>query len=165
MRWLVRSGAALMLALSLGAARVPATEPKGAADPLLARVNGHALHLSDVYASIETLSLGDQIDARDQLDTYIEALINEEVIFQWALRTDFDGDDELRREVKELVVRHLIDTHVHSRLDVSEADARALYEQHPSLVRGEHVRVRRILLPTRARCEQATRCRSLTDPR
>lgn len=152
--WLAASGMALLLALLLGATAALAAEPHRKDDPLLARVNGHPLHLSDVYASIETLSLGDQIDARDQLDTYIEAMINEEVIFQWALQTDFDGDAELRREVKELVVRHLIDTHVHSRVHVTEADALAFYNQHPSLVRGEHVRARQILLSKRPRCQQ-----------
>ena len=134
------------------AVRPPAGQaPSG--DPLVARVNGHEMRLSEVYASIESLSLGDQIDARDQLETYIEALINEEVLFQWALRTDFADSGALRQEVKEVVVRHLIDRHVRSRLRVSEADAKAYYDANPSLVRGEHVRVRRILLPERARCE------------
>jgi|GEM_PF-2661614 len=152
--WLLRFSAVLLLALTIGAVRASATEPHRKDDPLLARVNDHPLHLSDVYASIETLSLGDQIDARDQLDTYIEAMINEEVLFQWALRSDFDGDEELRREVKELVVRHLINTHVRRQIHVTEADARAYYDAHPSLVRGEHVRVRRIVLSQRSRCKQ-----------
>lgn len=152
-RWLMATGVVLLLALALGSVRATAADAHHKDDPLLARVNGHPLHLSDVYASIETLSLGDQIDARDQLDTYIEAMINEEVIFQWALHTDFDGDAELRREVKELVVRHLIDTHVHSRVHVTDADALAFYRKHPSMVRGEHVRARRIVLAHRSRCE------------
>lgn len=160
--------AVLMLVLLGGATRAPAAPPQAPAassstavappesrqDPLVARINGHELRLSDVYASIESLSLGDQIDARDQLGTYIEAMINEEVLFQWALRTDFASEPALRQEVKDVVVRHLIEKHVRSQIQVSEADARAYYDANPSLVRGEHVRVRRILLRARPQCER-----------
>lgn len=135
-----------------------AVAPKAVAkphdDPLLARVNDRELHLSDVHASIESLSLGDQIEVRDQIATYIEAVINEEVLFQWALRTDFAGEPELRKSIKDQVVRYLIEEHVRSRVHVTEADARAYYEANPSLVRGEHVRVRRILLAARPQCER-----------
>lgn len=153
----VSLAALLLLALLPGAARLTAAPPTKGEDPLVARINNKELHLSDVYASIETLSLGDQIDARDQLGTYIEAMISEEVLFQWALNTDFTGDAELRQQVKDLVVRRLIDKHVRSRIEVTEAHARAYYEENPSLVRGEHVRVRRILRPERAQCEELKR--------
>ena len=76
--------------------------------PIVARVNEQDIRLSEVFESIESLSLGDQIDARGELNTYIEAMINEEVLFQWALSNQFDGDKKLRSEVKDLVVRALI---------------------------------------------------------
>jgi peptidyl-prolyl cis-trans isomerase C len=155
--WLKRLGIAALLALTLGAAQAPAADEAPHRDPLVARVNDHELRLSDVFESIGTLALGDQIEAREQIDTYIEAMINEEMLFQWALDEDFGGDDALRKAVKDLVVRHLIDKHVRSQIKVSEGDARAYYDAHPSQVRGEHVRVRRILLPERERCEQLKR--------
>lgn len=125
--------------------------------PVVARVNEHDIMLSEVYDSIESLSLGDQIDARGELNTYIEAMINEEVLFQWALRNNFDGNKKLRSQVKDLVVRVLIEKHVRSRNKINEAQVRAYYDKNPSLVRGEHVRVRRILLKKRADCERMVR--------
>jgi len=123
-------------------------------DPVLAKVNDRDIRESQVLASIESLSLGDQIDVRADLDVYIEALINEEVLLQWALRSGLHGEEELRKEVKDLVVSHLLEKHVRSRIRLDEQEVRAYYDNNPSLIRGEHVRVRSILLRDRARCEE-----------
>jgi hypothetical protein len=139
--------------LLLGGAALGA-EPAGPRqDPLVARVNGHELRLSQVYDSIENLSLGDQIDVRSELETYVEAMVNEEVLFQWAMANDFRGEETLREEVKHQVVSYLIEKYVRSRIHVDDAAVRAYYDTNPSLVRGEHVRVRRIVLRERAQCE------------
>ena len=130
---------------------------KPARDRVLAKVNGLEILESEVYASIESLSLGDQIDVRGDLEVYIEAIINEEVLFQWALQNNFAQDGKLRRKVKDMVVRRLIEKHVRSKIRVSEAEVRAYYKQNPSLVRGEHVQVRRILLGKRSQCERMMR--------
>ena len=124
------------------------------ADPLVATVNGHEIRQSDVYQSIESLSLGDQIDARGDMEVYIEAMINEEVLFQWVLRNGFKGEESLRKQVKELVVRYLIEKNVRSRINISEKKIRSYYKRNSSLVRGEHVRVRSILLRNKAQCER-----------
>lgn len=123
-------------------------------DPVLAKVNNKDIRESQVLASIESLSLGDQIDVRADLDVYIEALINEEVLLQWALQSGFQGEGELRKEVKDLVVSHLLEKHVRSRIRVDEQEVRDYYNNNPSLIRGEHVRVRSILLRDRAQCEE-----------
>ena len=125
--------------------------------PIVARVNEQDIRLSEVFESIESLSLGDQIDARGELNTYIEAMINEEVLFQWALSNQFDGDKKLRSEVKDLVVRALIEKHVRSRIKIGEAQVRTYYDNNPSLVSGEHVRVRRLLLKKRSDCVRMLR--------
>lgn len=124
---------------------------------VVARVNDQEIRLSEVYDSIQSLSLGDQIDARGELETYIEAMINEEVLFQWALRENFEGNRKLRSQVKDLVVRALIEKYVGSRIKVSEAQVRTYFDNNPSLIRGEHVRVRRILLGKRADCVRMLR--------
>ncbi len=124
------------------------------ADPLVAKVNGREIRQSDVYQSIESLSLGDQIDARGDMEVYIEALINEEVLFQWVLGSGFAGEEPLRKQVKELVVRHLIEKFVRSRIKIDEEKIRSYYEKNPSLVRGEHVRVRSIFLRDKAQCKR-----------
>lgn len=139
----------LLLPLSVG---VVTAEGKKS-QPVVAKVNGQEIRLSEVRASIESLSLGDQIDVRGELNTYIEAMINEEVLFQWALRSNFRGEEKLRAKVKDLVVRVLIEKHVRSKIKVTEAQVRSYYERNPSLVRGEHVRVRSILLKSRPECE------------
>lgn len=142
--------------------RAPAIKPEAAVQlgkqqPVVAKVNEQEIRLSEVYDSIKSLSLGDQIDARGELNTYIEAMINEEVLFQWALRNNFDGNKKLRSQVKDLVVRVLIEKHVRSRNKIDEAQVRAYYDTNPSLVRGEHVQVRRILLKKRSDCERMLR--------
>lgn len=124
------------------------------ADPLVVKVNGREIRQSDVYQSIESLSLGDQIDARGDMEVYIEALINEEVLFQWVLGSGFAGQEPLRKKVKELVVRHLIEKFVRSRINIGEETIRSYYEKNPSLVRGEHVRVRSIFLRNKAQCQR-----------
>jgi len=154
LRAIVLTAIGLAIATPLLVGSAPASEQQSRSDPLVARVNAHEIHLSDVYKSIESLSLGDQIDVRDDLDVYIEAMVNEEVLFQWAFRNDFKGEPDLRQEVKDLVVRHVIEKHVRAKIDVSDEDARRYYDENPSLVRGEHVQVRRILLPRRAQCER-----------
>ncbi len=151
---IVLTAIGLAVATPLLVESAPASERKRPSDPLVARVNGHDIHLSHVYKSIESLSLGDQIDVRGDLDIYIEAMVNEEVLFQWAFRNDFKGEPDLRQEIKDLVVRQLIEKYVRSKINVDEGEVRAYYENNPTTIRMEHVIVRRILLPERGQCEQ-----------
>ena len=123
-------------------------------DAPVARVNGHEIRLSDVNASVSSLVLGDQIDVREDLPGYIEAMIREEVLLQFALATDFEGERELRERVKALIAGHLIQKHVQSRSTVPDSEVRAFYDANPSQVRGEHVQVREILLSSRKECEE-----------
>ena len=123
-------------------------------DAVVARVNQHEIRLSDVNASVSSLVLGDQIDVREDLQGYIEAMIREEVLFQFALATDFDEERELRERVKALVAAHLLQKHVQSRSTVPDSEVRAFYDANPSQVRGEHVQVREILLSSRKECEE-----------
>ena len=122
-------------------------------DPLLAEINAYPLRLSEVESSIASLPLGDQVDARMELPTYVEAMINEEVLFQYVLSQDFAGAGNLRQRIKEQVVEHMVETLVRQRIHVNDAEVRAYYDENPSQVRGEHVRVRQILLPKRHQCE------------
>ena len=126
-------------------------------DPPVARVNQHEIRLSHVQSSISSLRLGDQIDAREDLAGYIEAMIREEILFQLALATDFEGESDLRARVKALVAEHLLKNNVQSRSVVSDREVRAFYDANPSQVRGEHVRVRKILLRSRKKCEEMRR--------
>ena len=123
------------------------------ADIVVARVNQHEIYLSEVHASIESLVLGDQVDARADLNGYIEAVIREEVLFQLVLARGFEGEPELRAKVKELVAEHLLRQRVRTPSNVSDDEARTFYDANPSQVRGEHARVLEMLLGSRDQCE------------
>lgn len=119
-------------------------------DPVLATVNDTTLRLSDVYRRVNALSLGDQIDVRQELERFTRSVIDEEILFQYGL----NGDDALRAEVKAAVVEHLIDRFVKAKIEVSEADVERYYRDHLDEIRGEHLHVYQIQLAERRECER-----------
>ncbi len=123
-------------------------------DPVLALVNGHEVRLSYVYAQIEAMPLGDQINVREQLDRFIDSVVREEVLFQSMLRSDFSSEPELREEVKAMVVEHLINRYVAERIEVSDQAVRKYFDENASVIRGEYVRASEIQLAQRGGCEE-----------
>ena len=124
----------------------------GESDPVVASVSGEPIRLSYVYQHIEALPLGDQIDVRDQLERFTESVIKEEVLFQYALH-QLDEDPEFREEIKAIVLSHLIEKHVKSRIDISDMVVEAYYRDNRSEISGEHWRVHHIPLTAGAQCE------------
>ncbi len=122
-------------------------------DPIVGKVNDHDIRLSYLYQKIETLSLGEQIDIRDQLSRFLESVIQEEVLFQSMLRTSFEDEPALRERVKALVVEHLIEKYVAKRIQVTEAEVESYYRENASVIRNENLHVRQIVLPKREACE------------
>lgn len=122
-------------------------------DPVVAIVNGHEIHLSYVYRKVEALALGEQIDVRAELQRFVDSVIQEEVLFQSMLRSGFQGEPELREGVKTTVVAFLIQKYVKDRIRVPEEAIQTYYRDNASVIRGETVRVRHILLPQRTKCE------------
>ena len=127
----------------------------GESDPVVASVDSVPIRLSYVYQHIEALSLGDQIDVRDQLDRFTESVIQEEILFQYALR-QLDENPEYREEVKTIVLSRLIDKQVKSRIDISDQRVETYYQEHQNEISGEHWRVHHIPLDTGAQCEALT---------
>lgn len=123
-------------------------------NPVLARVNRHEIRLSDVYKQIESLSLGDQIDVRGEIGRFTESVVTEEILFQAVLSGGFPAEADLRGKLKTQVVEYLIEKHVRGKIAITDEDIRRYYTQNRDLVRGLHVRVRQILLKSRAQCEQ-----------
>ncbi|MEE8555362.1 MAG: hypothetical protein V3T00_05840, partial [bacterium] len=80
--------------------------------------------MSAVYEQVEGLTLGDQIDVRDQLERFVDSMVQEEVLFQSVLTSDFQGDAELRSRIKTAILEHLIETRVTRRIRVDEAAVR-----------------------------------------
>jgi hypothetical protein len=122
-------------------------------DPVLARVNRHEIRRSEVEQLLSSVPLGQQIDPRENFDVFVLALANQEAIFQWMIGQQFGDEPELRRQVRDLVFNYLQDKYVKQRIRVTDEDVRRYYREHPSLVRGEHMRVRDILLARRELCE------------
>ena len=125
----------LMLALSVltAASGLLTNALAGESDPVVARIAGKPIRLSYVYQHIEALPLGDQIDVRDQLDRFTESVIKQEILFQYALQ-QLDEDVEFREEIKTLVMSHLIEKQVKSRIDVSDKLVEAYYRDHSCYV-------------------------------
>lgn len=123
-------------------------------DPLVAKVNDWPIHLSYVYEKVEELALGDQIDVRMEIDRFIDSVVQEEVMFQYALTTNFKNEPELRQKLKSQVLEYLIQKHITSQIKVTEAMVAEYYQTNLSQIRGEHVRARHIQMKTKVECDQ-----------
>ena len=120
-------------------------------DPIVAKVGQHAIYRSDVFASIESFPLAEQLNMRKRLDLTVRSLINEELLFQLILSGDSEWDRRLRNEVRGLVVSRVIERYVTEQIEVDDAEIRAYYQEHRDTLRGWHVRARHIRL--RHECE------------
>jgi hypothetical protein len=138
------------LGLVPGQEAVRGAEP----DPVLARINRHEIRKSEVEQLLSSVPLGQQIDPRENFDLFVLALANQEAIFQWMIGQQFRDEPELRQQVRDLVFRYLQNKHVTQRIRVTDDDVRQYYREHASLVRGEHMRVRDIVLARREECER-----------
>lgn len=135
----------------------------GESDPVVASVDQVPIRLSYVYQHIEALPLGDQIDVRDQLDRFTESVIKQEMLFQYALN-QLDEDVGFREEIKTIVISHLIEKQVKSRIDVPDKLVEAYYRDNRLEISGEHWRVHHMPLKTGAQCEMLiARITSLTS--
>lgn len=132
---------------------VPTTINADQSDPLAATVNNYKIHESYIYQKIEELPLGDQIDLRDQIDRFLESVIQEEVLFQSVLSNDFQDEPELRDEVKSMVAEFLIEKYVGSKINITQEAIQKYYEANLSQIRGEHVRARYMRLANQKECE------------
>jgi len=121
-------------------------------DDTLAIINDYQLKMSDVNALISTLPLGDQVSIRSDPEKFAESLIQEEVLFQFALKDSSENDPELREELKELIVNHVIDKFVTQKVAVSDAEIEEFYDSNTSAIRGETVQVSHILTETKEEC-------------
>lgn len=120
-------------------------------DDTLAIISDYRLKMSDVNALIATMPLGDQVSIRSDPEKFAESLIQEEVLFQFALKDSADNS-ELRDELKELIVNHVIDKYVTQQTGVSDTEIEEFYNGNTSAIRGETVQVSHILTETKEEC-------------
>jgi len=122
-------------------------------DAVLAIINDFELRASDVNSQISTMPLGDQVTIRSNPEKFVESLIQEEVLFQFAIQHELGSSQALRDQLKEIAVNHLIDKYVTQELVVTDAEIETYYENNTGAIRGETVQVSHILTETRDECD------------
>ncbi len=132
---------------------VPCASPAAGTDPIVARVGEWAIHQSDLERLSESLPEEARSPAGQEVHRYLTAAVREEVLFQWMVGPKFKGDRVLRDKVKAVIFQHLLETQVRPRIRVTNAEIRKYYEDNLDLVRGGHVRARRIYLTQASRCD------------
>ena len=103
---------------------------------------------------MQQLALADQIDVRDQLARFVESVVQEELLFQYAL-IQAEGDEAWRDELKALVVAAFLEREVRSQVAVSDEELRAHYEENKSEMGGDHLALRHIPFDDAAACAAA----------
>ncbi len=120
-------------------------------DPLVARVGEVAIRQSTLQRQVTALPLGQQIDVRQQPERFAEAVIREEVLFQYAREHLYQYDPAFRQALRRFALEWLFD-HRLPKGEVGEQAIRDYYHAHLSEIRGEHVRVRSIRRGALAEC-------------
>ena len=123
------------------------------ADPIVARVGEWAIRQSDLERLSESLPAEARSPSQEEVHRYLTAAVREEVLFQWVVGGKFKGDRALRDKLKAVVFQHLVETQVRPRVHVTAAEIRKYYEDNLDLVRGGHVRARRIYLAKASECD------------
>jgi len=155
-----RTGFCRSIAISAVAALL-STQPAGAQttgnaatddDPVVAIVGTQPILESYVQRSIRELVLGNQIDVRSRRSDFIDSIIREEVLFQYALKTLGD-DPQWRDAVKAMIVQKLLETRIRDKTQVSDEDAKAYYIASTQDTDGEHINLFDIKFADRRTCE------------
>ncbi len=121
-------------------------------DPVVAIVGTHPILESYVQRTIRELTLGDQIDVRSRQPEFLNSIIREEVLFQYALKI-LGNNPDWRNEVKAAVVQKLIESEVRASSQVSDEEARQYYLATKPNLGGEHIALYDIRFAERKTCE------------
>ncbi|HEX7925999.1 MAG TPA: peptidyl-prolyl cis-trans isomerase [bacterium] len=153
----VHSIARLGCAVLLIAAALPlvaiAAPPPATDNPVVAKVGNWDIHASDLRQYSESLPAGAGNPSQPDEHRYLSLAVREEVLFQWTIGGPFRGDRTLRDKLKATVFQHIVETQVRPKVRVTNAEIRKYYEDNLDLVRGGHVRARRISLAKASACD------------
>lgn len=144
----MRAVAALFLLFAMTTAASPEE------DPVVAVVGDHEVRMSYVQRQIQSVSLAQQIDVRDDVDRFVDSVIHEEVLFQYALQ-QARSEIGWREKLKATVVRTLLEEQVRDKVGVSDQEVADFYRKE--IVDGdhEHIRVRHVAFSDAAQCDWA----------
>lgn len=158
--------ACLLAALSVAAALAQSPATSTPTDPVLARVNGDPIRMSDVQATLESLPPAMQNTPPQQLyPAVLEHLINERALVADARRTGLDKDPAVQRQIAEAVARataaatnQVLETALlQKQIDATVTDA-ALHARYDATIAGqpgaEEVHARHILVADEATAKQ-----------
>jgi len=150
---------ALLAAPVLVSAQTPADAPKQPqADPVMARVDGHDIHGSQVMALIRRLPQQTQEVPMEKLvPAMIDTLINTQLIQEAAERANLKDDPEVKRRLalaETEIIRSIYVERLVSK-DISEAKLKSEYEEYlKSLPSREEIDARHILVKSEAEAKQ-----------
>lgn len=121
-----------------------------AADPIIAKVDGQPIHLSELKDAAATLPQGAHAMASDKLyPMLLEQLIDARALLAEAHRTGVDKDPAVQRQVKEAEERALETAVLHKAIapQITDAALKARYEKETASKSGpEEVHARHILV-------------------
>ena len=129
---------ALLAAPVLVSAQTPADAPKHSqADPVMARVDGHDIHGSQVMALIRRLPQQTQEVPMEKLvPAMIDTLINTQLIQEAAERANLKDDPEVKRRLalaETEIIRSIYVERLVSK-DISEAKLKSEYDEYIEIV-------------------------------
>lgn len=154
-----RAAVAAFLAISAGAVPAIATAQSGEPDPVVARVNDHEIHFSDVkVAKLGLPAEYREIPLAQIYPALIEQLVNQALITQAAEQENLDQDPQVQQRIAYLTGRVLQEAYLNRRVEAEVTDdaLKARYEEFIKTVpANDEVRARHILLKTEQEAKDA----------
>ena len=145
-RQAVRAAVFSLIAVSPAMAQGP--------DPVIAKVNGQPIHLSDVQAAAQGLPpQAKSMDPKELMPLLIEQLIDGQALLVQARKEGLDKDPDVQRDVRLAEERTLESAMLHKAVapKISEEAIKARYDQDYTSKAGEtEVHARHILVPDEA---------------
>jgi parvulin-like peptidyl-prolyl isomerase len=155
--WVVMAAGLLAAAWGGGGAAAeapPGSEPE--ASSVLARVNNVEITYGDLKGRLLTLEQQGPVPP-ERRGEILRGLVREEVLVQGALADKLDQDAGVKGRLelarRQVLVEELLKRKVLSRIQVSEDEARKMYEDSKSLLTTEAVEVSHIMLKTQEEAE------------
>jgi peptidyl-prolyl cis-trans isomerase C len=145
----------LSLVLTFGCSRENGGSATGARDrdgsPVVARVGDGSITGSDLksYWSDKPMSNRQRL-SKEALEALLDERVVEEVLYREALRQGLDQDQEIRRDIRQMLIGRFMHEHMNREVwskEIEEAELQEYYDEHRSeFNRPEQVRIADIFI-------------------
>ncbi len=151
-----------LAAFLLGSLSLPALAADSAAgkseDPVVARVNGDALHRSDVIREIQLLGpQAQQVPPQTLYPMLLQKMIATKLVSKQGYAQKLENDKDVKEKMKDAEAQIVAETYVHRTIQpkITEAKIKEFYDKDvvAKFKPQEEVRARHILVPTEAEAE------------